>query len=135
MFLTRHNFAPSTLVLIALALVTAAAVQAAVVPESGRFDPLVIHDPVSRMGKIAERPSELPDFDAERAGWDAFTQTHGNRWQVWIDRRSAAPMLVQGKGIDWFSLDDAARPKTPDELEALEELSANEQRQAMMARA
>ncbi len=117
MSFTRRSFALCTLVVLTLVAVTA--VQAAVVPESGRFDHLVVHDPISRMGKIAETPAQLPDFDAERVGWAAFRQAHGDRWQVWIDRRSGTPMLVQGRGIRWFGLGETAPPRSPFELEAL----------------
>src|SRR5256885_7675 len=70
---------------------------------SGRFDPLVIQDPSSRLGIVAEDPTRTPGLDALGAGWNAFRQSHGADWRIWLDRRSGSPTLVEGPGIRWFA--------------------------------
>ncbi len=78
--------------------------QAAVVrQEVSRFDQLVIQDPSSRLGALGEQPEQVPGFEAAKAGWDAFRADHGNSWQVHVDRRTGAPLLVQGAGTPWFA--------------------------------
>jgi hypothetical protein len=67
-----------------------------------RFDAYVIPDPASEVGIVAETSDDLPDFAAERAGWDAFVAGAGGEWRVHVDRRSGAPVLVEGSGITWF---------------------------------
>ena len=102
----------------AVVVVCAAAgiARAAVVPqERSRFDALVIEDPSSRLGTVAEAVERVPGFDAPRAGWDAFRAAHGDSWRVWIDRRSGAPLLAQGAGIRWFA---AGQDLTAGALEA-----------------
>ena len=88
-------------------LVAVSLVQAAVVPERvTRFDSLVIYDPTSGLGQIGERPEDLPGYDAERAGWEAFRAAHGGGWRVHLDRRSGTPLLVDGRGIHWLPAGD-----------------------------
>jgi fibronectin type 3 domain-containing protein len=77
---------------------------ASVVPRRvSRFDRAAVPDPAWRIGVAAETPDALPGYDAERAGWAAFKSAHGDAWSVWIDRRSGAPLLVEGQGIPWFA--------------------------------
>ena len=57
--------------------------------------------PPPRPGRIAEPPSALPPRSSLRAAWEAFGAAEGGPWQAWIDRRSGAPLLVEGQGIDW----------------------------------
>jgi len=82
--------------------------------EPSRFDRLVIFDPGTSLGVVAETPEEIAGFDAERAGWSAFRSAHGSGWDVRIDRRSGSPVLVTGPGIPWYD------PATVPTLEALE---------------
>src|SRR5437867_1344110 len=70
---------------------------------SGRFDSLVIQDPSSRLGIVAEDPTRTTGLDALGAGWNAFRQSHGADWRIWLDRRSGSPTLVEGPGIRWFA--------------------------------
>jgi len=92
-----------------LALFAAVPSRGAVVNQrASRFDRLTIPDPASQLGTVAETPDELPGFDAERAGWDAFGRDAGGSWSVHIDRRSGAPLLVQGSGIRFFAADGHA---------------------------
>src|SRR5215471_4052008 len=73
-----------------------------------RFDRLVIIEPAAQLGTVAETPESLPGFDAERAGWEAFRKESGGQWSVHIDRRSGAPLLVEGSGIHLFPAEGAA---------------------------
>jgi hypothetical protein len=86
---------------------------AAIVPErTGRFDALVIPDPSTRVGIVAETPSAIPGFETARDGWGAFRQAQGGDWQVWVDRRSGAPTWAQGSAIAWLSGDAEATTGT-----------------------
>lgn len=77
------------------------AVRAAVAERApSRFDRAVIADPSWSIGQVAELPDAIPGFDSERAAWAAFGAEPG-AWRVWIDRRTAAPLLVQGSGLRW----------------------------------
>jgi hypothetical protein len=86
----------------ALVVGSASAVFALKVPEpSGRFDALVIEDPVGPLDVATTPLSALPANDNARVGWERFRTTHGPEWRVHLDRRSGAPLLVEGKGIPW----------------------------------
>ena len=108
----------SRIALLALVSLVCFAAFAAVVPQPGRFDHLVVHDPSALLGTAGETPDQIQGFDAGRAGWTAFRQAHGSAWRVWVDRRSGSPLLATGPGINWFAtgqpvttaqLEDAAR--------------------------
>jgi len=88
--------------LVALVVCGASAVQALQVPEKGRrFDGLVIQDP-GAVSEVATTPvGSLALGDPARTRWDVFRATHGQEWSVYLDRRSGAPLLVEGKGIPW----------------------------------
>jgi len=96
----------SRLMIAASALVLATPLLALVAERApSRFDRLVILNPATRLGTIAETAESLPGFDAEKAGWDSFRQETGGTWSVQIDRRSGAPLLVEGSGIPLFAAD------------------------------
>lgn len=78
-------------------------IAAVVPPEPRRFDTLVINDPSSRLGVVAEAPDRITGFETTRAAWDAFRVKNGRSWNVWVDRRSGAPLLVDGGGIGWVA--------------------------------
>ena len=66
---------------------------AAIAPErTARFDGLIIQDPASRLGKLGERPDELPGYDAERAAWSALSSPDGRGWRAYVDRRPDDPL-------------------------------------------
>jgi hypothetical protein len=65
----------------------------------GRFDALVVGDSAAALDTAAMSAASLPL--AARAGWDSFRAVHGAQWAIWLDRRSGAPLLVEGKGIPW----------------------------------
>jgi hypothetical protein len=71
-------------------------------PDAGRFSPILIQDPASSVGIVAESPESVPGFESEARAWQEFRSAHGGAWDVRIDRRSGAPLLVQGQGIRWF---------------------------------
>ncbi|MEW5807339.1 MAG: hypothetical protein AB1756_08350 [Acidobacteriota bacterium] len=84
---------------------------ATVIPEeNSRFDQLVIHDPSTRLGIVAETPESITGFEHERAGWEVFIKSHGGIWKVYIDRRSGSPTLVEGQGIRWFHAEGSTLP-------------------------
>ena len=85
------------------ALLFSGSLAAVIQQASGRFDPLVIQDPSSRLGIVAEDPTRTTGLDALGAGWNAFRQSHGADWRIWLDRRSGSPTLVEGPGIRWFA--------------------------------
>lgn len=93
--------------------------------EPSRFDRLAIEDPSAALGVIAERPEQLPDFEAGRAGWEAFGRAHGGDFRVHLDRRSGAPLLVEGPGIPWFAPDERVEVSEL-EARARQFVSANE---------
>ena len=85
-----------------LLLMTASSVVAFQVrPKSSRFDALVVLDP-SQSPDVATTPlASLPSTEKVRGAWEAFRTKHGKDWSVYVDRRSGAPLLVEGKGIPW----------------------------------
>jgi len=86
----------------ALLLVTASAVVALQVPEKGgRFDALLVADPTSSLDVATAPLGSLPVGDRARAGWEQFRAAHGQAWSIYLDRRSGAPLLVEGQGIAW----------------------------------
>jgi hypothetical protein len=65
----------------------------------GRFDTLVVGDPAAALDAATMPAASLPS--AARAGWESFRAKHGAEWAISIDRRSGAPLLVEGRGIPW----------------------------------
>src|SRR5262249_275190 len=63
------------------------------------FDALTVADPAAAIDVATMSEASLPP--TARAGWDAFRAAHGHEWSIWVDRRSGAPLLVEGKGIPW----------------------------------
>jgi hypothetical protein len=91
-----------------------------------RFDRVLLPDPSAQIGVVAETPDSISGFDAERRGWVAFAAEHGGSWQVHVDRRSGAPLLVEGAGIRWFAPDGAVPSLPALETAARSFLSAHE---------
>src|SRR5262245_28996442 len=72
------------------------------VPErAGRFEALAVEDPNAAVGVVSTPPAALESTAAARAGWDQFKIAHGQGWSIYLDRRSGAPLLVEGSGIPW----------------------------------
>ena len=102
----RHENSRLRGIILVLAIVltsigTARAFQAEHKPS--RFDRLAIGDPSASLDVAEQRPDELPVGDATRAGWEAFRAEFGPRWTIVLDRRSGAPLLVEGQGIPWIA--------------------------------
>jgi hypothetical protein len=86
--------------MLALILGCAGAAFALQVPEGGgRFDALSVADPGIATDVSTMPAASLPS--AVRAGWDSFRAAHGAQWAISLDRRSGAPLLVEGQGIPW----------------------------------
>jgi subtilisin-like proprotein convertase family protein len=100
------DFARKRLTALSVSLVlvagSASAVFALQVKEQeGRFDRLVVEDPTNAVGVATTPTGSLPALDLKRAGWEQFRAAHGQEWSVYLDRRSGAPLLVEGQGIPW----------------------------------
>ena len=63
---------------------------------------LVLEDPSSRLGTIAEKPEEIGDAAALVPQWSSFQSERGDQWTTWLDRRSGVPLLVTGRSPGWF---------------------------------
>jgi uncharacterized repeat protein (TIGR01451 family) len=67
-----------------------------------RFDKLVIHDPGVPAHVAAAPVDALPADDPMRIRWEAFRAAHPGAWAVSLDRRTGAPLLVEGRGIKFI---------------------------------
>lgn len=87
-----------------LAMLLAAAPALALQPrsETSRFDRLALPEPGTGIAVAVTDVDRLSADDPARAGWQAFSGTHG-RWQVWLDPRSGLPALAIGTGIPWVA--------------------------------
>jgi len=108
-----------------LVLASTGTVNALQVPQKeGRFDGLVVEDPVSSLDVATTPVGSLVAADAVRGGWEQFKTAHGPAWSIYVDRRSGAPLLAEGNGIPW----PAARNATVDSLaRSLREFAAANQ--------
>lgn len=89
-------------VFLALLLVTASsAVAFQVRQEPSRFDALVVEDPSQSLDVATTPVASLPSTESSRGAWEAFRAVHGQAWSVYLDRRSGAPLLVEGRGLPW----------------------------------
>src|SRR5262245_47141568 len=71
--------------------------------EKSRFDALVIPDRSSTSGVAGAPLATLEARDAAVAAWNTWRATRGGSWDITIDRRSGAPLLVQGSGMAWYA--------------------------------
>ena len=86
-----------------------------------RFDALATGDPSASLDVAPQRPDELPLGDPARAQWDDFRAENNGPWSVVLDRRSGAPLLVEGRGIPWIAGSGNSLPPGPaPTLESLE---------------
>ncbi len=70
-------------------------------PETGRFDALTI-PPQARPTGSESLPLSLERSSAEmQRSWSEFFAEFSPAWSVHLDRRTGAPMLVEGRGIPW----------------------------------
>ena len=83
-------------------------------PPSGRFDALTISDATSSLDVATAPIATLDATERARGSWEGFRAAHGPQWSAYVDRRSGAPLLVEGQGIAW----PAAKGATIDSLGA-----------------
>jgi fibronectin type 3 domain-containing protein len=69
--------------------------------EPSRFDHMVLHDPSLIVGVKTLPIASLDADHPKRLEWKSFLSSHGKNWKIYIDGRSAAPLLVEGQGIPW----------------------------------
>ena len=67
-------------------------------PKTNRFDAKVVEDPTTSIDVVTTELNELPATNSVRSAWEGFRVAHGP-WTVHLDRRSGAPLLVEGQGI------------------------------------
>jgi subtilisin-like proprotein convertase family protein len=91
-----------TLVLVSTSAVVAFQVR----PKTSRFDTKVIEDPTTSIDVVTTGLNELPAASSLRTAWEGFRVANGP-WTVHLDRRSGAPLLVEGQGIR-FPLEQGA---------------------------
>ena len=84
----------STLVMISTSAVVAFQVR----PKTSRFDTKVVEDPTTSIEVVTTGLNDLPATNSVRSAWEGFRVAHGP-WTVHLDRRSGAPLLVEGQGI------------------------------------
>jgi hypothetical protein len=72
-----------------------------------RFDAVRIEDPSSSLDVSTTAVGLLPASERLRTGWESFRAAHGDAWSIYLDRRSGAPLLVEGQGIPWHLGSDA----------------------------
>jgi subtilisin-like proprotein convertase family protein len=105
--------------------------------KASRFDALVVENPSQSLDGTTASVDSLPTTNPLRAGWDAFRAQNNQKWAVHLDRRSGAPMLVEGRGIAWVPGGGnnlvKAGPVTLDSLESLVRAFATNHRTLLMA--
>jgi hypothetical protein len=73
-----------------------------------RFDDLILADPATSIDVGTTPVGSLPGSDRARTAWEEFRAAHGQDWSVYLDRRSGAPLLVEGKGIPWPGMEETS---------------------------
>lgn len=68
-----------------------------------RFDAVAIPDPTVAAGAATMPLQDLTPSAPLRLAWESFGAAHGGGWRIVLDRRSGAPLLVQGPGIPWLA--------------------------------
>ncbi len=100
--------AATLIALLGLLAGSSRAVFALQIPQQpSRFDALVVDDPTAGLDVATTSPSSLPAASTARIGWEKFRAASGGAWSVYLDRRSGAPLLVEGQGIAWPIAPDA----------------------------
>ena len=65
--------------------------------EPSRFDGLVIHDPSVTVGVATLPIVSLDGSDPIKSAWDSFLVSYSEKWSIYLDGRSGAPLLVEGE--------------------------------------
>jgi len=68
-------------------------------PPTGRFEGFALTDPAGRLDVATTPLTSLAAADGWRGPWEAFRAARGASWSVYLDRRSGAPLYVEGAGI------------------------------------
>src|SRR5262245_19662570 len=70
------------------------------VPETpGRFDAVAIQDPSTTVIPASLEIDSVRLPLSMRSAWSGFKGANGPEWDIYVDARSGAPVLVQGRGI------------------------------------
>lgn len=97
---TPRRWASSVLSLLAILVVSTGIALSLQIPEkSQRFAHLAVGDPTIALDVATTKLSSLPAAHSVHDGWEQFRVKHGQEWSIYIDRRSGAPLLVEGPGI------------------------------------
>src|SRR5262249_33998562 len=97
----RRAFSYVFLAIVFAASTPSLAIQAPQIP--ARFSRLTLNDPSMTVPVLAVSVDLLPPDDPLRTAWKEFVADHGGAWHVYLDGRSAAPLLVEGQGIPWIA--------------------------------
>lgn len=79
--------------------------------EKSRFDALEIPNRSASSGVTGAPLRSFGTTDPAVAAWTAWRAARGGSWDITIDRRSGAPLLVQGSGVAWYA-EGSALPAT-----------------------
>jgi hypothetical protein len=90
---------PSILCILISLLVVSITLGFQVRQEPSRFDDLAIYDPSVIVGVTTLPIASLDTDNSYNIAWKSFLTAHGERWKIYLDGRSGAPLLVEGKGI------------------------------------
>jgi subtilisin-like proprotein convertase family protein len=62
---------------------------------------LVVQNPTHSLDVATTPIASLPSTEHLREAWERFRAKHGPSRSVYLDRRSGAPLLVEGPGLPW----------------------------------
>jgi subtilisin-like proprotein convertase family protein len=97
----RHR-SSARAIFVSLLLLSSGSTFALQVQESStRFDALVVANPTHTIDVDTTPIAALTATEPLREAWDGFRSAHGQAWAVYLDRRSGAPLLVEGPGLPW----------------------------------
>ena len=92
----RRNVAFRVLV-VCLSISSASAFE--VRQDASRFERLLVSDEARALDVSTAPLDTIAATTAARAGWEQFRAEHGPTWDVYLDKRSGAPLYVRGAGI------------------------------------
>jgi hypothetical protein len=116
---SKSSFCKTALLLIALTASLTAARAFQERQEQSRFDALAIGDPQAMVAPASMSLASLRPDDSLVQGWKAFRAAHGESWDVTLDARSGAPLLVEGEPIPGIVGWGGAAGSGPESLDEL----------------